>query len=523
MRLPFPERIPVRYAFCFSAALCVAQLLEGTSLPFVLYSFLFIIIATMAFNFAGGFTRPSGGYVFFYAVLAVVLGLSWKALLGEPADSNLRAPLLTIQACVGGILAMFGAVYVSRRLTLRSAVLDNILRGRDMRNAALGCMIVGIAVWSVLLTVPYQSGSLLSALGQLNQFLPIAMILAVIYQIRKSGGTSSMNGIAWASGIIIFCLGLYGYSKQVMFTPPLCWLAAAASQRYRISRYQMAAFVLLLGLMNFYMVPYSQYGRAFAVNNPDLPKSEVFLANIDTSLDLLSDLGGVRQKYEQMAVAERNDTTPAYFDTPQGFLDRLQMLSMDDAIIDETERNGTFGFTPVLMNFENLIPHFLWPGKPTLHFGNIYAHELGLLNEEDVTTGVSFSPIGEAFHLGRWVGIFLVAPVLWIMLFVLIDSLCGDVRKSPWSLLAIVLFAHVAPEGGLGGPIYMMGYGAAGIIFAALAAAYVMPILGSLFAGKGQPAIGEPNLIRRLPAAGISQRPMRWSDSSKPADETASG
>lgn len=499
----------MRYAVIFAVLLCTAQLLQGTPAPFSLYCFVFIVITTVAFNLAGGFTRPSGGYVFSYAVLAVVLGLFWKAFLGEPADSNLRIPLLTIQACVGGMIAMLGAVYISRKLTFRPAFLENILAGKDLRSAAVGCMIVGIAMWAVLLLVPYKSGSLLSALGQMNQFLPVAMILAVIYQIRKSGGTSSMNGIAWVSGVIIFCLGLYGYSKQVMFTPPLCWLAAAASQRYRVSRYQLAGFVLLLGVMNYYMIPYSQYGRAFAVNDPDMTKIEMFQANVDVSLDFLSDLGGVREKYEQMAVAERSDTAPAYFDTPQGFLDRLQMLSMDDAIIDETERNGTFGFSPILIDFENLIPHFLWPGKPTIHFGNLYAHELGMLNDEDITTGISFSPIGEGFHLGRWVGILIVAPALWILLFVLFDSLCGDVRKSPWGLLALVLFAHTAPEGGLGGPIYMMGYGAIGIIFAALAAAYVMPLLGSLFAGRRQPAIRQPSLIRRLPAARTSQRSAR--------------
>ena len=73
---------------------------------------------------------------------------------------------------------------------------------------------------------------------------------------------------------------------------------------------------------------------------------------------------------------------------------------------------------------------------------------MGMLGDEDRTTGISFSPIGEAFHVGRWTGIFIVAPILWIMLFTLYDSLCGDARKVPWGLLAIVLFAHIAPEGG---------------------------------------------------------------------------
>ena len=122
-----------------------------------------------------------------------------------------------------------------------------------------------------------------------------------------------------------------------------------------------------------------------------------------------------------------------------------------------------------------------------------------MLGDEDRTTGISFSPVGEAFHIGRWTGIFIVAPILWIMLFTLFDSLCGDARKSPWGLLAIVLFAHIAPEGGLAGVIYMLWYGAIGIVFAALAAAYVMPILGTLFSGRERMDSRRAATVRSIP------------------------
>jgi hypothetical protein len=70
-----------------------------------------------------------------------------------------------------------------------------------------------------------------------------------------------------------------------------------------------------------------------------------------------------------------------------------------------------------------------------------------------------------------WTGVFLVAPVIWIILFTVFDSLCGDVRKSPWGLVVIPVFAHIAPEGMLGGPIYFLWFGGVGIIFAALVTA----------------------------------------------------
>ncbi|HUZ93991.1 MAG TPA: hypothetical protein VMU57_03690, partial [Edaphobacter sp.] len=126
VRLPFPERVPLGYAASFAVILGAVQLFQGTDPAFSLCSFLFIVIAAVAFNMAGGLTRPSGGYVFFYSILAVILGLSWKAFIGEPADSNLTQPLLTIEATLGGMVGMCFAVFVSRKLAKKTPLLPNL-------------------------------------------------------------------------------------------------------------------------------------------------------------------------------------------------------------------------------------------------------------------------------------------------------------------------------------------------------------------------------------------------------------
>src|SRR5882757_1559742 len=128
MRLPFPERIPLPVAFVAATILAGLQQIQQTNVYFTLYSFLFIVIATLAFNTAGGFTRPSGSYVFFYAVLGLIVGIVYKAYLGEPGDSNLRAPILTMQVFTGGITAMFFAVIVSRRISRKRPLLGNMLQ-----------------------------------------------------------------------------------------------------------------------------------------------------------------------------------------------------------------------------------------------------------------------------------------------------------------------------------------------------------------------------------------------------------
>ncbi len=503
MRLPFPQHIPLRYAGYFATLLCIAQFLQGTTPAFSLCCFLFILIATLAFNLAGGLARPSGAYVFFYACNAVILGLFWKAVVGEPANSNLTNPLLTIEAHLGGITAMYVAVFLSRRFTRKRPFLGNLISDANMLNASLGCMIIGLLFIVVSASVDTQSGSVLSALGQLNHFLELSIILGVIYQIRRSGGTSSVNLpvlVAMCSG---FLLGVVGFTKQGMFTPAICWLIAAASQRYRVSLSQIVSFILAATFALYYLVPYSQYGRNFMTGS--------LSGDIPISINLLSNLDYVRQQYKLDSEIVRENRVQGYFDTPQGFVDRVSMLSVDDAIITVTEEKGPFGMAPIYLQIEGLIPHVLWPEKPTYRFGNLYAHEIGMVAPDDTTTGISFSPVGEAFRVGRWMGIFLVAPILWIALFTLYDSLCGDVRKNPWGLLAIVLLAHIAPNGLLGGVIYMLGFGTAGIVFVALVASYGMPVFGALFAGRERidprRAATVRSIPRRLPPVQPSRSP----------------
>ena len=70
-------------------------------------------------------------------------------------------------------------------------------------------------------------------------------------------------------------------------------------------------------------------------------------------------------------------------------------------------------------------------------------------------------------------------------------------------------FAHTAPEGMLTGAIYLMGYGAISIVFAAFAAAYVMPVLGTLLAGPER--ANQRRVIRLLTARNAQLNSLRRS------------
>ena len=80
MRIPFPERIPISRVAIFAAALFTIQTLEHTALYFSVGCVVFILIAAFTFNTAGGLTRASGAYVFFYSVLVVIVGVCYRLL-----------------------------------------------------------------------------------------------------------------------------------------------------------------------------------------------------------------------------------------------------------------------------------------------------------------------------------------------------------------------------------------------------------------------------------------------------------
>ncbi len=493
-RLSLPERIPIAYAFLFASTLFLFQQIEHTSVYFSACGFLFIVLSTQAFNIAGGLSRPSGGYIFFYAVLGVILGIVVKAFLGEPADSNLLRPHLTITIYAVSSLMLLLAAWVSRRFSRKRSLLGKVVSDHNMPNAAIGCLVIGVTLTILSRVTIREEGSALSALVQINRFSQLAIILGVTSVLRRSAGRKSFNvPVLLACGASFVLDGLVGFSKEGLFTPGICWLLAAAARRYRISAGQFIGGVLLTIFSVMYLVPYSQYGRTV--------QAATITGSLKVAAGLLNNLNFVRQEYLASANAEAEEVKGGYFDKPHGLFDRLQMISFDDQLNDATERRGPEGYFPLLVDLENLVPHALWPGKPSYLWGNVYAHEAGInLAEDDTSTGVSFSPSGEAYHLDKWVGVLVIAPFLWSLLFLVFDSLCGDVRDSPWGLLVVSYFAHMAPEGMLASIIYAMWYMTFAITFAALTSGYVLPHLGALFVcptGRPMPQRTRPPAARK--------------------------
>ena len=495
VRLPYPERIPIWGAIIFAIVLCSMELLQGTSRVFTLCVFLYIVLTAVTINIGGGLTRPSGAYTLFVAVGTCILGLTVKAVVWEAADSNLQTPEKTIAVYLAGMASLCVAVYLTRRLVPRKAWLEGVLTDDNMSLAAKGCLAAGIGLPFLTALIGTESVSVGSAIGQLNHFVAVSIILGVAYQIRKSGGKSSINTtVVIASAFLFFFGGIIGAGKQGFFTPIFSWLLTCAALRYNFKRSQLIMVVVALGLMFYYLFPYAQYARGFGSG-----EDETFSARFDRSIHLFMNPAEVRAAYEggQVEYQSTRDTrAPQYFANDLGLFERLQMISMDDALIQQTDEHGSIGYLPLVYDFYNLVPHFIWADKPQTIIGNHYAHELdlGVLADEDLTTGISFGPLAEAYHLGMWFGVLLVAPLLWLMMFLVHESTTGSINQTIWSLFLLVEYAHGGVEAMFGFVIYFTGYGTLVLFITAYATAYLMPIFGSLIGGP------EKRLIRRVGA-----------------------
>ncbi len=499
MRLPFPTRISVQKTFVFAALVFIAQLIQHTDLTFAVFFFAYIILSAVTFNAAGGFARASGAYVFWFSLLTCIVGGLWKIVLNEPGDSNLVSPTVTLSTYVVSMMTIFGALQISRRVTRNTQGLSVAMRADrvNLGHAALGCFVANQLVAWANEYLPHGNGSLVNILNQENVFLPLCVLLGTIHTIRISGGRRSVSILTFlASGLMFFFGGLISYSKQGMFTPIVCWGIAAASQRYRLRGWQ----VVLLAAFAVYSVeilsPLSQVGRAL------IPAGAGVGDRLALTVNLLSHPKTLRADYlESMGVTDESSHVTGYaagyFDTPQGLMDRLNIIRADDRLVTYTLQGHTVGKMRVVYYFIDWIPHFILPNKEALmpvgvsNSGNFYAHEIGgLLSPDDYTTGISFSPSAEAFHMDEFEGIVVVGAFVWTLLFIVVDFICGDVRHSPIGLLAVVAFAHVAPESLIGNLVYFIFFGDVGIVIAVLFCAYFAPIMGQLLSGPQEPRIG---------------------------------
>ncbi len=480
MRVPVPDRFTAKPALLFIAALFTAQLLVGTDLLFCLLTAVYVVLFVLGFNAAGGLLYPSGAFIFFNGTLTAIFGLILKCFLGEPGEKFLLSPTTTMLAYCGGMAAMALAAFLTARLRPKKGLLADIGTGEMMKRSAIGCLFFGMFLG--LTTNSAAEGTVGSAFRQINHFIQMAILLATAYEIHRSGGQRSTNWIVWAGGAWYLGTGLITFGKEGMFIGTLTWAVAAVALGYDFKFKQLLGMGIAGFLLVYYLVPYSQYVRNY--------KTGVRSQDLQIALHYLGDLGQTRRLFLEQDESHDITGEPHLFGKPEGFLDRMNMLAYDDALINFTDNGYVYGILPTLESYANIVPHFLWSSKPSFAFGNDFGRELGVITADDTSTGISFSPVGDAYHEATWYGVLGLWPVIVFLFFFFTDSLTGSARKAPWALLPISLVSHTAPEGLMQGTIFLTTYGIISLIVIVLFSRFVLPAITAVFTGTGRGRLG---------------------------------
>ena len=481
MRISVPTRFQPSHAAVFIALMFIGQELEGTNLIFSVLTAVYIALWVLAYNLSGGIEYPSGSFVMANGLFSVIVGFGAKVVLFEPGDRNLRAPVQTVLIYTVGMLMTVFVVFLTQGLRPKQALISGFNSLKQLKRAAIACLLVGIALSVALSRVSSEGGTVLSALAQVNSFPSVAILFGTTYEIRHSNGKRSVNWIVFTGISIQVLSGLIGFSKEGMLIGFVAWGIAAILAGYSFKPGQITGLILGFAFMTYYLVPYSQYVRNYGA------KTGSMIDNVPIALHYLSDLNETRRLYydalEDFSVADE----PHLYDQREGFLDRLIQVAADDALIDYTNKGNVYGLTPTYAAYANIVPHFLWKNKPVFNTGNVYAHEMGELSEDDTTTGISFSAAADAYHQEKWLGILLLLPIDLFLLFLVMDSVVGSAKYSPFALFPVVQLFEAGPAGGLDVCVHMATYGVVGILLVVWTTKVATPYVLRVFRGSNAP------------------------------------
>jgi hypothetical protein len=444
MRLPYPTRININHVLIVALLLLFAQLLDNTDPVFAFLASLSIVLSALTFNVLNGLATTSGAFVFFMAIPTFVILIFIKVFTWEPSDKHFEHPMMTITATALGWAGILVAAGLSRRFSTRRNIVQFTARDlENLKNTSAGLLVIGL--FSQILLTNYNTGgtgTIWTALNQLNIFIPMATILATYYEICISRGTRSMNWIVLVSIFYVAGFGFIAASKQGMYQPFFSYFLVCAALEYRFRPLQVIAMLAWLAFAVGFLFPWAQYARS-------MTRQETLTGTVNATLALLRNPDTIPAMYswysDSLKANEDINQVSLCYDHPHGLMDRESLICQDDRLIDLTQHTGPAGLGYLIDGFEMVIPHFLWPGRINLSLGNIYGRDTGQSGDEDYTTAVAFAPVGDAYRELGWSGVVVVMPIMYFFTFIILNGVFGDARESPWGLVLVAYAALVAP------------------------------------------------------------------------------
>lgn len=426
--------------------LLLLQLLNGTEPLFALLVFAGLVISWAAVAVLGGWRNLPGFCVAILALKFLLISQVAKVAFGEPGNSNLEVPLISLGALVAGLFAMFVAALVYRLIPTGRPLMAAEWNPDSLRVTALVSLSLGLTSYLALeLAGGIRIGGVFGVLKQLLFFQALSIAFGTAWTITQSRGRrlfSWLNGLPFG---VQFVMGFVEAGRLKMLEPVLLVLLTAVAYRFRFraAHFGFAAVAALVAYL--FLIPFGALAR-----------SEIRDADFQRSLSLTGEF--LRENFTSLAAWREfyhkydetlEDTGFSYFDEPNGTLDRLSMIKPMDILVGATLAHGESGWETVSHGFKMLPPRFLYPQKPAFGTGTILGLKTGMLSEDDEGTQVSFGFIADAFSAFGWLGVAVIPFLIGLGFFLVYGKLVGGLHGNVWCVVMMAHFQHHFAESGV--------------------------------------------------------------------------
>jgi hypothetical protein len=461
--LPF-TREQLVFVLGLAALFLVGQLVTGTSVE-VASLFGVAVLFGMLAVFAGGGLRSAFGCL--NAVLVgkfLLIGITIKMLVLEPADGTLKAPLTTASVMAIGFLGLFLGTLVQSRIacpeyfSMNRPISDRMLLSFSI---ALFCGSYLSYFAEIIATGGgdgIQTGGWLGIARAMASLRSFAIVPPMLYLWRMRTRLwmthpAILAVLVWSAGV-----GVFSTSKQEAIEP-LAFYVLVGFMRYGMRNIRLWGLVFT-GLLYYSVIvfPYSQYVRHNGGREGTLEQRAAITKDI--FLRILND-STFRAETTQHATAN------SYFDKPALTpFNRLAMVGEADRLIAGTEHQKAFTeWETITWGFKLLTPSFLSPDKPVFEAGNYLGHIVDDVGPADETTQISYGVMANFYNAFGLPGVFLGTTLLFAGFYYWIRIFLGDARwtgrpttSALWFIWIVATFQHSIVESTVSGLIASLSF-----------------------------------------------------------------
>jgi hypothetical protein len=462
MKLAFSFPGPVRLdvGLGFALLLMVLQLGTGTSLVFTELTFLAVLFAIFAVNLAGGLKTLAGTCLAIIALKVFVVAELAKALFGEPGQSRLDQPIVTMGVIALSMTSLALAALVCLPLRPGRVLLPPTVDLELLRIIAILCFVFGTGAFFAGQVLGAREdgaiyiGGLAGLLRRVSACSPLAIVAGTAFTLLASGKRRLFGPYNILPFLTEFAVGVVFANKQAMIEPFLYVAATGLAFRFPWRRTHLVGGAFFLFLTLFVLYPFGQVARNY-IRGPTLKES------INRTVEFLGE--NLRrphflvEQYEQYREGLEEDDMNRYFQKPNGFLERLALIKPTDSLISQTVKEGTSGWGNITAGLADLVPRLILP-RPFVNVPNELGYKAGIVLEENFGTCVSFFFAGDAFSSFGWPGVAVVSFAVGLILVAVTRLLVTRFDQNIWAVMLLGAYQNQIAEANFGGVLQTLLY-----------------------------------------------------------------